>query len=402
MSILAIGDELLRGDQIDSNSAFAARRLSTLGFVPDTISQAADKAGAAESAVARWRDRGGVLIVGGGLGPTEDDATREEIARGLGEVLVENGQALNWIRERSRRSGRQYTQHTYRQALMPKSAEAIWNPQGTAPGMLIPSDDDKGGFLLVLPGVPREYRAICEALFPVTGVTPRYEQWRLAGTGEDTLAAQLEGFPGREGLGFYPSIKGYRLRVPTVDSTDIPQLDRKALAELLSEWLVSTDDERLESCVLSLLRERGETLAVAESCTAGLLGARIGEVPGASDVFLGGFLTYADRVKTQLLGVPAALIEEHGAVSSETACAMASGARDSLNADWALAITGIAGPGGARPGKPVGTIHIALAGPGEEAPTTQHLQSAWDRDTNRNYAVLQALTLLWKNVRGSS
>jgi nicotinamide-nucleotide amidase len=157
---------------------------------------------------------------------------------------------------------------------------------------------------------------------------------------------------------------------------------------------VSTDGSSLEATILRLLAARGQTLAVAESCTGGLLGGRLTRVPGASEVFLGGVLSYADAVKTALLDVPAALIAEQGAVSEAVALAMAAGARRRLRADWGLSITGIAGPGGERPGKPVGTLHCGLSGPGAERHL--HVLAGWDRENNRRFAVQQALTLLWR------
>lgn len=387
--LAALGDELLRGDRADTNSPWLAARLAALGHAVQSIVQAPDRRGAAADLLARWREEGGTLVVGGGLGPTPDDATREEIAAGLGVALAEHPRAAAWIREREARLERRFGPGTLRQALLPEGCEPVFNPLGTAPGIC---RAEAGRLLLVLPGVPHEYRAICEAVFPLDDAAAAAEHWILSGLGEDRLAGELADFPGREALGFYPSLaEGHRLRVP------VAGVDREALAARLAPWLVSRRGESLAAEVLDRLRAREETLAVAESCTGGLLGARLTAIAGASDVFLGGIVSYADAVKTGLLDVPPEAVAAEGAVSEAVARAMARGARDRLGADWALAVTGIAGPGGARPGKPVGTLHLALAGPGGEA--HERHQAGWDREGNRHYAVRQALTLLWRGLR---
>jgi len=396
LRLVALGDELLRGDTSDTNSAWLAHRLSALGYTPDSIEQRPDRRGAAEAAVRRWREEGGVLVVGGGLGPTPDDATREEIAAGLGVSLAEDPRARKLIAERERRLGRRYTEETWRQARIPVGCEPVANPQGTAPAFHCAHPAANEGFLLVLPGVPREYRGLGELVFPLADGGERAAIWRLVGPGEDRLAALLADLPGSDSLGHYPSLEGHRLRVPP------GAVDEAELARRLEPYLVSQSGGSLEADLVSRLRERGESLAVAESCTGGLLGARISRVPGASEVWRGGVQSYADEIKTALLGVPAVTIEEHGAVSEEVARAMVAGARERLGSDWALAVTGIAGPGGERPAKPVGTLYLALAGPPGTAPRHRHLVGGWDREGNRRFAVQQALVLLWRALRETS
>lgn len=387
--LAALGDELLRGDRPDTNSPWLAARLAALGHPARSIVQVPDRRGAAAELLVRWREEGGTLVIGGGLGPTPDDATRDEIAAGLGVSLVEHPRAAAWIREREARLERRFGPGTRRQALLPEGCEPVYNPLGTAPGICRAA---AGRLLLVLPGVPHEYRAICEAVFRLDPAAAAAEDWTLSGLGEDRLASELADFPGSEVLGFYPHLAhGHRLRVPATG------VDREALAARLAPWLVSRRGESLAVVVLAGLRGRGETLAVAESCTGGLLGARLTDVAGASDVFRGGVVSYADAVKRGLLDVPAADLAAAGAVSEAVARAMARGARARLGADWSLAVTGIAGPGGARPGKPVGTLHLALAGPGGER--HERHQAGWDRDGNRQFAVRQALTLLWRCLR---
>ncbi|MBC8366279.1 CinA family protein, partial [bacterium] len=215
----------------------------------------------------------------------------------------------------------------------------------------------------------------------------RAQEWRLAGLGEDKIATLLEGMPGLEKLGFYPNREGIRLRLPLEDFNP-DELERR-----LGKHLVSRKGARLEDALVAKLGMRGETMSVAESCTGGMLGARITRVAGASEVFLGGVQSYANEVKEKLLGAPNDLLISHGAVSEECARAMAEGARARLGADWGLSITGIAGPDGGTEDKPVGTLHIALAGKEE----TRHImrRAGWGREDNRLYAVQEALTLIW-------
>jgi len=390
LRIVAIGDELLRGDRADSNSPWLAARLGALGWTPDGIQQLGDDGGALSEALARWREEGGCLILGGGLGPTPDDRTRELVAAALGVELAEDSRAARWIAEREERLGYKFSPLTHRQALLPRGALPLANPQGTAPGFWLPGSASEG-FLLVLPGVPGEYRALCESLFPPASAGASAENWLLVGLGEDKLASLAADLPGREQLGSYPSFEGLRLRVPG-------GIDGEELARRLAPYLVSRTGESLEAVVMGELARRGQTLAVAESCTGGLLGARISRVPGASAVWLGGVLAYSNAVKRDLLGLSESLLQSEGAVSEAAARAMAAGARQRLGSDWSLSITGIAGPGGGVPGKPVGTLHLGLGKPDGSTEHRQH-RAGWDRENNRRFAVLSALGLLWKALK---
>ena len=388
LRIVSIGNELLRGDIADGNAAWLASRLAALGAPPDSISQIGDDLALIAAAVRAWRAEGGCLILGGGLGPTVDDMTREAVAAALDAQLVEDPRALAWIRERESRGGRRYRDGTLGQARSPVGSEPLPNPRGTAPGFLV---NAAGGFLLVVPGVPGEYREICGACLPGPESRSIASNWTLTGPGEDVLAEILADFPGRERLGYYPSFSGYRLRVPDgVDGSD--------LALRLAPWLVSSGGENLETVLVRLLAERGETVACAESCTGGLIGARLTEVPGASAVFPGGIVSYSNRVKEELLGVRRSLLIEHGAVSRPVALAMALGVRRALASDWGVAATGIAGPDGGTDGKPVGTLHVAVAGP-EGVSAHAHRLAVWDRADNRHFAAQSALALLWEQLR---
>jgi len=386
LRLLAVGDELLRGEVLDTNSHWLSGRLAALGWAPDSLAVLGDRAGALAGAVRQWLAEGGTLIASGGLGPTPDDRSREEVAAGLGVALAEHAAAAAQIRAREEHLQRRFSAFTHRQALLPIGMAPLANPVGTAPGFWRAHPSERG-FLALLPGVPHEYRGILETLLPPPTAAAG-ESWRLTGLGEDQLSSLLADLPGAAAIGFYPSLEGLRLHLPAAAGPE-----PAALAARLGSHLVSRTNESLEAVLIARLAAAGQTLAVAESCTGGLLGERLTRVPGASAVFLGGVLSYADRVKVELLGVPSALLAAEGAVSEAVARAMAVGVRARLASDWALAITGIAGPGGERPGKPVGTLHCALAGPA--GTRHRHRRAGWTREENRRFAVQQALDLLW-------
>jgi nicotinamide-nucleotide amidase len=315
------------------------------------------------------------LITTGGLGPTPDDLTTEAIAAAFGATLVEHPQVWAEIQARLAARGRPCAASNRRQAFLPEGAALLPNPTGTAPGMIWSPRPDFT--ILTFPGVPSEMRAMWEAT-----AAPWLQAAALAegvfasrmlhfwGVGESNLAEQMADL--LEGTN--PTVAPYagsgevKLRITARAATAeaAAQLLEPVEAEIRSRTgalCFGADEASLASVVLDQLRRRGQTLAVAESCTGGGLGAALAAVPGASDVLLGGVIAYANSVKEGLLGVPAALLEAHGAVSDPVAHAMAEGARRATGADWALAITGVAGPGGGSPEKPVGLVHIAVAGP---------------------------------------
>jgi nicotinamide-nucleotide amidase len=374
--ILTIGDELLRGEIVDSNKSFLSERLLSLDVETRFQTSVGDDPADMTDAYRRAAERSDVVLVSGGLGPTRDDLTAEVLARCFGRALVLDEQALEGIRAFFRRVGREMTDNNAKQARFPEGAEVLPNPIGTAPGFCV--REGRAAFFC-MPGVPRELmRMMDEQVLPRVaklressggrGGVVRARLLRTFGLGESTLDAELQDVAasGDVVLGFRTAFPDNYLR-PVARAESAEQAEAKlaavceAIRARLGALVYGEGEQTLAGVVGDLLRGHGRTLAVAESCTGGLVAQLLTEVPGASDYFLGGVVAYADATKTQLLGVPAGLIAEHGAVSEPVARAMAEGARERLGADLAVAITGISGPGGGSPAKPVGLVYVALA-----------------------------------------
>jgi nicotinamide-nucleotide amidase len=373
--ILCVGSELLLGSIVNTNARWLADQLAALGLAHYRQQVVGDHRGRLIAALQSASRRCRLLITTGGLGPTPDDLTTEAIAAAFDTPLEERPEVWADIQTKLVRRGRSPSPTVRRQALLPVGATLLPNPTGTAPGMIwtpVP-----GFTLLSFPGVPREMKAMWEAT-----AVPWLRQSGLAqgvfasrilrfwGVGEATLAEQLADLL----AGSNPTVAPYagagevtlRLTAAAADRAAAEALLAPLEAELRARTgtaCFGDGDDSLASVVLAALRQRGQSLAVAESCTGGGLGAALAAVPGASDVFVGGVIAYANAVKQQLLGVPAALLREHGAVSDPVARAMAEGVQRQTGSTWALAVSGIAGPGGGSPDKPVGLVHLALAGP---------------------------------------
>jgi nicotinamide-nucleotide amidase len=370
--ILAVGSELLTPFFKDSDSLYLTRRLNDMGFEVAFRAVVGDELPDLVRALSHSLASADLVLVSGGLGPTDDDRTREAAAQALGRPLILDEGALARLEEWVRRRGRTMPPSNLRQAYVVEGAEVLVNERGTAPGLWIA---DAGRTLVLLPGPPGELQPMCEA-----GVWPR-----LAGDRRGFMTRIVLKTTGRTEseletriAGLYPKDAGRRLtvlsqpgqvelHVSAYSGTEASEAERKAraLAEeiklLLGDHLFSDDGAELEEVVGRLLIPARLSLAAAESCTGGLLGHRITSVPGSSAYFLEGFVTYSNRAKIDRLGVPEETIAALGAVSPETARAMAEGARARSGADLALAVTGIAGPSGGTEEKPVGLVFIALA-----------------------------------------
>ena len=398
--ILCIGTELLLGTITNGNARWIAEQLAALGVAHHRQLGVGDNRERLIAAVREASARCRLLITTGGLGPTPDDLTTEAIAAAFETPLAERPEVWADIQAKLAARGRPVTPSLRRQAQLPLGAELLPNATGSAPGMIWRPDPDRlpfpvqAGFtVLTFPGVPSEMRAMWTATavpwLQRSGLAEGVfasRMLRFWGVAESSLAEQvadlLEG--ANPTVAPYAGAGEVKLRLTARASS---QAEAQALLEPVEveirtragQACFGADDDSLAAVVLELLRRRGQTLAVAESCTGGGLGAALAAVPGASDVFLGGVIAYANAVKQALLGVPAPLLEAHGAVSDPVAECMAEGVRRATGADWAIAVTGIAGPGGGRAGKPVGLVHIAVAGPDGCAAAPVHFGSSRDR-----------------------
>jgi nicotinamide-nucleotide amidase len=360
-------------------------------------------------ALAAAFERADVVFTTGGLGPTTDDITREAAAELLGLPLLPDEEILSGIRERFARRGLPMADRVARQAMVPVGAEVLPNPNGTAPGLYFPPTvlgSRRARHLFLLPGPPRELRPITQdyVLSKLRSVLPassRRERriYRLTGIGEsqveERIGEKLEARGDLEvGYCARPSEVDFRLIGP---SGLLDQIDPEIRA-VLGEWIYS-EGESLEAAIVRLLGDKHLTLATAESCTGGSLAGRITNVPGASDVFLAGYVTYANEAKKNTLGVPSELLAVHGAVSEPVAGAMAEGARRVSGAKFALSTTGIAGPGGGTENKPVGTVYLGLASAGYPT-VVRRCYFPLDRITFKHMTTSAALDLLRRQVLG--
>src|SRR6202167_1199527 len=386
--IIAVGSELLTPQRVDTNSLFLTDQLNGLGVEVVTKSVIGDDLNRLADAVRRAISRSQIVILSGGLGPTEDDLTRDSVAAALDRRLIYHPESADLLEQRFAQMKRKMSEVNKRQAFIIEGAEILPNDRGTAPGQWI---EDSGSRLMLLPGPPHEMKAMFtrQCLPRLTRIVPRQVI--------ETLVLRVAGMPESDlDQLISPVYKKYENPATTILAAagDI-QIHLRAhcpteaeamalLAEvagpidlLLGDRIYSRNGQSLEEVIGDLLRKRGATLAVAESCTGGLLGERITAVPGSSDYFLGGFITYASRMKVDWLGVPEKIIEEFGAVSSEAAEAMARGARRHSGATYALSVTGVAGPDGGTKKSPVGTVYVGLADAG--ACSVTHRQFIGDR-----------------------
>lgn len=402
--LLTVGDEILLGQTVDTNAAWLGAHLPEAGLDLIRSETVGDTREAIRGALDRATER--VVLVTGGLGPTTDDLTREAVAEWAGVPLVFRPELYETIAALYRRRGRPVPEAAVRaMAHAPDGFEALANPVGTAPGLW--GQRGRGGRtvdVVLLPGVPREMQAIATA-----SVLPRLASradeavaWRTlvtVGKPETEIAAQIAhiALPPRVGLAYLPDLGTVRVRITGRGAVRAQveaavQRTADALRGALGRLVVGDGADSLESVVLEHLARRGLTLATAESCTGGAIAARLTTVPGASRAFAGGVVAYSNVVKRDLLGVPEALLAEHGAVSEPVVRAMAEGARHRLGVDVGVAATGVAGPGGGTPDKPVGTVWVAVATP--EGTVARQLRLTQDRVVNVGLTTTAALDLV--------
>ncbi len=370
--IITVGDELLRGEILDSNKSLLSERLLSLDIETRFHGSVGDDPADMADAFRRAAARSDVVLVSGGLGPTRDDLTMKVLGDSFGRKLVLHEPSLAAIQEFFARFGREMAPNNAKQAWFPEGTEVLPNPIGTAPGAFL---EVEGALFFCMPGVPRELeRMLDEQVLPRLaarrpgGAVVRARLLRTFGMGESNLDEVLKDVAadGDVVLGFRTAFPDNYLR-PLARGASAEQAERAlarvcdAIRARLGALVYAEGETTLEAVVGELLRGAGKTIAVAESCSGGLLAERITSVPGASDWFLGGVVAYADAAKTSLLGVPEALLREHGAVSDPVARALAEGARQRFGADFGVATTGISGPTGGSAAKPVGVVFVALA-----------------------------------------
>jgi len=406
LEVLTIGTELLLGYTVDTNAADLGRALAAAGAEITRRTTVADRPEAIRAGVAEALDRTGFVITTGGLGPTRDDMTKTVVAELLGKRLVLDERLLASIAARFQRMGRPMPAINRTQAEIPEGATTLPNPRGTAPGLWV--EDARGRVVVLLPGVPREMRGLL-----VEEVLPRIvarqggarrvvlsRTVRTTGVSESALAERvgpIEPEIAPLTLAYLPSVQGVDLRVTAWGLEPKDAAARLAavverLTAAVGEHAYGEDDADLAAVLLDALRKGRHRLGVAESCTGGMLGERITHIPGASDTFIGGVVAYADVIKTAALKVPLETLEAYGAVSEETVRAMAEGAQRLFSADCSIAVTGIAGPGGGTPEKPVGTVWLAARVHTNTRALTRVLPG--DRDDVRRRAVQAGLDLL--------
>jgi nicotinamide-nucleotide amidase len=405
--ILTIGDELCRGEIVDTNAAWLAERLTEVGLHVRWKSSTTDDEGDMETAFRQAGTRADVAVCSGGLGPTDDDRTVDVVARLLGvEPRVDESHRVRMV-ERFNQRGFEVTPNNLRQVRVPRGADVLRNSAGLAPGFAVAFGR---ATLFCTPGVPREMKAIWEEEIAPRlseyrrGVRTAKRVWRVAGMGESHVDHKLRGLTdGLEGATLHFRI-AYPENLVTVvvrrkdaaeARAEIERLDGEVRARL-GGAVYGIDDQTLPQVIGGKLRARGELLAVAESCTGGLIGDLITDVPGSSEWFRGGVVAYSNALKQSLLGVREETLAKHGAVSEECVREMAQGARSRADAAWAIAVSGIAGPSGGTPEKPVGLVHYAVAGPsGTEA---RRLSWPTERRLVKQLAAFAALNLLDKQL----
>ncbi|PHY10454.1 MAG: competence/damage-inducible protein A [Acidobacterium sp.] len=376
-AIIAVGSELLTPEKVDTNSLFITQTLNDLGIAVAFKSIVGDDRAELTAHVAHALQRHRVLILTGGLGPTDDDLTREVVAAHLGLAMHEDPEIITVMERRFASRGWTMPAVNRRQAQVPEGATVLANPNGTAPGLWLTHD---GAVIALLPGPPREMKPMMAGevrsrLLALAGDTRLHRRLvRVSGKGESAVEEIVQPIYSRW-LAQDPRIETtilaglgqveLHLVLQSTDAARAALVLAVAVAELtaaLGQDVVSTDGRGLEAVVGDLLRARGWWVALAESCTGGLATSRLTDVPGSSDYVERSVVAYSNQAKVELLGVPAALIQDHGAVSEAVAVAMAEGIRDRAGVNVGVGITGIAGPGGGSDDKPVGTVCIAVAG----------------------------------------
>ncbi|NIM99985.1 MAG: competence/damage-inducible protein A [candidate division Zixibacteria bacterium] len=401
--IITIGDELLYGQLLDSNSCFIGERLTAEGIDVVFKTSVGDDINRMTEAFNVARSRADVIVASGGLGPTADDLTKKAVVKAFKRNLIFHEEILEQIEEAFRKRGSPMPKVNQNQALIPQGARALSNLWGVAPGIFL---EDEGTLFFALPGVPMEMKWMLEneVLPTLRARKPDHfilhRKFKTTGISESALYEKIERLidpTGEIKVAFLPGYLGVDIRLTTESNHKDqaqPRIDefQRKIREILGTLIYGTDDQTLEEVVGKLLLEEKKTIAVAESCTGGIIGARFTSVSGSSKYFERGVVTYSNEAKTELLNVPKDIIDKHGAVSEEVARLMAEGVRSLAKTDYGLSVTGIAGPTGGTAQKPVGLVFIGFAH--ENGSFAQKFLFGENRKSNRERAAQAALNIV--------
>ncbi len=409
--ILSTGDEVLLGDILDTNSRFLCEKLKEMGVLVRQITAVGDQVTDISFALKKIAQRSDICLVTGGLGPTQDDITALASANAAEEKLLLNPKALASMEIYFAKRGFKVTRDNRKQAMLPESAGVLNNDQGTAPGFFMSIGHCDFFFM---PGVPSEMKSMFKAqvrprVMKIHGFIHEIPIERLTvfGLPESRVGSLLKGFETK-----FPGIRlGFRAKFPLIEVkivfplADVPgentgeqmQKAREWVVQRLGNKVVSLKGKNLQEEVGEILRQKKQTLAIAESCTGGLISNFVTDVPGSSDYFFFSAITYSNQAKVNILDVNIKTLETHGAVHEQTALEMARGAKNAGRADWAISTTGIAGPGGGTEDKPVGTVCIGIVGPGFEK-TRQYTFNFGNRAKNKEMFAAAALEALRRQL----
>ena len=407
-AILTVGTEILFGQIVNTNAAFLSQELQNMGYDVMYHYSVGDNPGRLKELIAFAFHDCDLILTTGGLGPTQDDLTKEVIAEAMGDVIVENEECMKALLDNYKRAGRTMTPNNLKQAYMPSRARVLPNDAGTAPGFALEKD---GKLIISMPGPPREMKRMFELqvkpiLESMQDSVIFYRIIRTFGLGESSMETVL--LPLIDGQ-TDPTIATYAkegecsLRVASKRATKeeaVEAVDRmiEDVNKLIGEYIYSYDDEDLVDVVGKLLLEKHITISCAESCTGGLFAAALTDIPGISEVFERGIVTYSNRAKMEELGVKAETLDKFGAVSPETACEMASGLAEKTGSDLCISVTGIAGPGGGTAEKPVGLAYIGIAYKGQVKAVKSQYRNV-SRKWNRHYALLGMLNQVYQLIK---
>ena len=408
-TIITIGDEILIGQIVDTNSVSIAKRLNTIGITVKEKLSIGDDAEQIEATLKRAHKQSQVVIITGGLGPTKDDITKHTLARIFNSPLIENKDVADFVEKLLAARGIAFNALNRSQALVPECCEVLFNHHGTAPGMWFEQGEN---VTISLPGVPFEMEHLMDEVIPRLKAhyslhANIHRTMITSGIAESILAERIaeweDALPADIKLAYLPAPNIVRLRLSTYDSSDgeaaSKRIDElfKQLYNIIPDNIVGFEDASVQQLVHQILTERGQTLAVAESCTGGTIASRFTAMAGSSAYFLAGVVSYSNESKRDILGVNYDDIMHYGAVSEQVARQMAEGARRITGADYAIATTGIAGPSGGSAEKPVGTVWIAVATPAHTIATLR--ASGTDRGQIINRASAYAIEMLYKELK---